>query len=190
MLEIQNYAPEHFNHTREICYETSTSYHTPEKQSLLWLLYHDYYPQFSMENCFVAFDTVANRAIGYILCEPNFSSWERNYKNYLMDKLEKLSPEHAKMRLEEFSHYRKIAQKFPAHLHINILPAYQGQGIGGQLLSRLHAHLTERGCEGIFLTTSPKKVPSIKLYERNGYTQSGAFDGGAVIVFTKRLQKN
>ena len=197
MIEIREYMKGCEIATRGINYETSTSYHTPEKRELLWLLYHDYYPMFSRRDCFVALDTwegaqtksgKGERVVGYILCEPSFNNWERNYTKCFMPKLEKLSPEHAKMRHEEFEHYREIAKEYPAHLHINILPEFQGQGIGGRLIGALEAHLIKKGVRGVHLTTSVKKVPSIKLYERNGYELKAQFDGG-VLLFAKKLIK-
>jgi len=58
---------------------------------------------------------------------------------------------------------------YPAHLHVNVLPRARGQGSGGRLLTAFLGCLTERGVEGVQLSTTRENDAAIRLYERYGF---------------------
>jgi ribosomal protein S18 acetylase RimI-like enzyme len=76
--------------------------------------------------------------------------------------------------------------KYPAHLHINLLPEYQGKGYGTEMLETLFAALKERGINGVMLLASAENKGAIKFYKRNGFkTLVTAFGG---VAMGKKLQ--
>jgi ribosomal protein S18 acetylase RimI-like enzyme len=58
---------------------------------------------------------------------------------------------------------------FPAHGHINLLPAAQGHGLGRTLLTRVMTALGDAGAEGIHLGVQPENRRALQFYERLGF---------------------
>jgi ribosomal protein S18 acetylase RimI-like enzyme len=56
----------------------------------------------------------------------------------------------------------------PAHLHIDILPAYQRQGLGAKLIAALFEALESRGCPGVHLVVGRKNADAIAFYQKQG----------------------
>jgi ribosomal protein S18 acetylase RimI-like enzyme len=61
--------------------------------------------------------------------------------------------------------------RYPAHLHIDLLPELQGQGFGRGLIRTLLAALAERGIPGVYLTMSPANVKARAFYDRLGFRE-------------------
>jgi ribosomal protein S18 acetylase RimI-like enzyme len=64
----------------------------------------------------------------------------------------------------------EMLAKYPAHLHIDLLPDLQGQGCGRQLLETLFSALRKRNCPGLHLGVSARNDGAIKFYEKTGFT--------------------
>ena len=64
--------------------------------------------------------------------------------------------------------------EFPAHLHIDLLPRLQGQGIGRSLISTLVEALRQRGIHGLHLTMDAANTGAAAFYERLGFTPLGS----------------
>lgn len=60
------------------------------------------------------------------------------------------------------------AGEYPAHLHIDLLPETQGQGLGRRLTDTLFAELRARGVAGLHLGMNPSNVGAGAFYERLG----------------------
>lgn len=73
-----------------------------------------------------------------------------------------LRPEH--MLIRELDRY-------PAHLHIDLLPELQGQGFGRQLIRTLLAQLAARGVAGVHLGFDPGNVGAGAFYRRLGFVE-------------------
>ncbi|AKJ26746.1 GNAT family N-acetyltransferase [Caldimonas brevitalea] len=58
----------------------------------------------------------------------------------------------------------------PAHLHIDLLPRGQGQGLGRALMTRFMQALRERGVPGVHLGVSAHNPRAIAFYERYGFS--------------------
>lgn len=62
----------------------------------------------------------------------------------------------------------KHAAAYPAHLHIDLLPEAQGQGLGRRLIETLFAELRSRGVAGLHLGMNPTNTAAGAFYERLG----------------------
>ena len=60
-------------------------------------------------------------------------------------------------------------KEYPASLHINVSPNYQGRGTGKALFSVLFNYLKEKNCPGIQLQTTTLNLKAIKLFESFGF---------------------
>ncbi|UAJ80407.1 GNAT family N-acetyltransferase [Leifsonia sp. ZF2019] len=61
--------------------------------------------------------------------------------------------------------------RYPAHLHIDLLPELQGQGFGRSLIRTLLNALRERGVPGVYLTMSATNHGARAFYERLGFAE-------------------
>lgn len=59
--------------------------------------------------------------------------------------------------------------QFPAHLHLNVLEAARGSGLGAGLLDTFLAELAGRGVRGVHLSTTRVNTAALALYERRGF---------------------
>jgi GNAT superfamily N-acetyltransferase len=79
-----------------------------------------------------------------------------------------------------------LCRQFPAHLHINLAPAYRSQGIGARLIDAFAAHAAAAGASGMHVTTA-KDARNVVFYERCGFVQQGsAIWNGRPTVFLGR----
>ena len=59
---------------------------------------------------------------------------------------------------------------YPSHMHIDLLPRLQGQGLGRRLIGTLAAALREQGSPGLHLHVSPENKRARVFYDRVGFT--------------------
>ena len=58
---------------------------------------------------------------------------------------------------------------WPAHLHIDLLPAYQRRGLGRQLIETFLAALREAGVRAVHLGVATRNVKARAFYDRLGF---------------------
>lgn len=76
-----------------------------------------------------------------------------------------------------------LADHYPAHLHINLLPRLQRAGLGRVLIERLLAQLRHRGVRGVHLGVSATNEPAIGFYRHMGFEPAAVEpDGGLIMV--------
>jgi GNAT superfamily N-acetyltransferase len=63
------------------------------------------------------------------------------------------------------------ADDYPAHLHIDLLPRLQGQGMGRRLIETLIAALRERGIPGLHLGLDAANTSARAFYDRLGFVE-------------------
>ncbi len=63
------------------------------------------------------------------------------------------------------------------HFHIDVLPAWQGQGVGTALMRRLIDHAREEGFWRIYLGTLSWNQPALELFGRFGFRVEGLSRG-------------
>ena len=125
-----------------------------------------YYLSYEAENCFVAVDE-QDDAQGYILCAPTFRDYEKRLRSYVSDKAcNAVLPMMAEGTLNAL---RPYALDYPAHLHIDLLPSCQGQGIGRKLIQTLCNHLRKKQINGLMLNVSNTNAGAIRFYEKCGF---------------------
>ena len=61
--------------------------------------------------------------------------------------------------------------EYPAHLHIDLLPRLQGQGLGRQLIETLAAALRSRGIPGLHLSMDAANTNARAFYDRLGFVE-------------------
>jgi len=64
--------------------------------------------------------------------------------------------------------------RWPAHLHIDLLPAGRGKGLGGRLMEAWFARLRERGSPGVHLGTFAENANALRFFAACGFARHGA----------------
>jgi len=64
---------------------------------------------------------------------------------------------------------RPLTDAYPAHLHINLLPRLQGQGLGERLVITWLDLLKARGANGVHLGCSAGNARALRFYDRYGF---------------------
>jgi ribosomal protein S18 acetylase RimI-like enzyme len=70
----------------------------------------------------------------------------------------------------------EISQRYPSHLHIDLLPRLQGRGPGRELIRTLTTALRDRGSPGLHLHVSLSNELAPGFYERIGFAEIPATD--------------
>lgn len=68
--------------------------------------------------------------------------------------------------------FRDLARRFPAHLHVNVSPAYRGFGSGSRLIEAFIADVKQVGAVGVHVITSAGSH-NVRFYNRNGFMEVG-----------------
>lgn len=69
------------------------------------------------------------------------------------------------------------AGRYPAHLHIDLLPDLQGQGWGRRLIDRLVEELRRRDVTGLHLVASAQNTGALAFYDRLGFERLPSHSG-------------
>lgn len=183
-VEIRQMQPKDRLSVEHICIETA-----PDKMKLnarktnyTLLMYNRYYTR-KIKHSFVAVDCHDN-PIGYILCAPDFNSY---YSDFSVNELEEIKKQNLFNYMTaccEIKILKKYSMLYPAHLHIDILPEYQGRGIGFSLVQTLVEDLKSIKVPGLMLSVSSTNIRAVAFYKKCGFEV--LFDG-AGIVFGMRL---
>lgn len=76
----------------------------------------------------------------------------------------------------------ELAGKYPAHLHIDLLPRLQGKGYGRCLMNTLFDKLTDAGADGVHLRVSRRNTNAIGFYQRIGMEEHSRTDGALIMT--------
>jgi ribosomal protein S18 acetylase RimI-like enzyme len=71
-----------------------------------------------------------------------------------------------------------VLERYPSHLHVDLLPAWQGAGWGRRLLETLFAALADAGSPGVHLGVSRRNPDAVAFYRRMGFAELAGDDGG------------
>jgi ribosomal protein S18 acetylase RimI-like enzyme len=74
---------------------------------------------------------------------------------------------------------------YPAHLHIDLLPEWQGKGWGRGLIAAYLAGLRAAGVTGVHLSMLTSNVAARAFYDRLGFTEIPVADAGPVTYLVR-----
>lgn len=169
----------------QICLETASKSLKKDEtaKACTLFLYNRYYTRCERENCFAVTDS-NDIPVGYILCAPNYGAYQKSFRKTECKAIREYGILRFLYAYFEPAVQKKYRKKYPAHLHIDILPAYQSKGAGTALMDTLKAHLRTRGVSGVFLCVGKQNSGALRFYKRNGF-QVLDVRGGAVLMGCK-----
>jgi GNAT superfamily N-acetyltransferase len=85
--------------------------------------------------------------------------------------------------------FADLCRQFPAHLHINLAPAFRSRGIGAGLIEAIADYAASHAAAGMHIVTGAG-MRNVRFYERCGFSQRGAatFNGREVVFLGRTLQ--
>jgi GNAT superfamily N-acetyltransferase len=79
--------------------------------------------------------------------------------------------------------FRDLAGRYPAHLHVNLAPAWRSHGIGARLIAAFAAAAAAAGAPGVHVVTA-QDARNVRFYARCGFTEMAATAwNGRTVVF-------
>jgi ribosomal protein S18 acetylase RimI-like enzyme len=79
----------------------------------------------------------------------------------------------------------ELAEDYPSHLHVNLVPRLQSQGLGRQLMDTLMRALQEQGSVGVHFFVWPANQRAVAFYRHLGFTMISA---EPAVLFTMDLR--
>lgn len=125
---------------------------------------------------------------GYVLGVPDTRAFEHACERHWWPELRRRYPldsfpdGSADARLVGQIHRPRVAgdelvAEYPAHLHIDLLPALQGRGYGRRLMTALLELLAKAGAPGVHLGVGRDNHRAIAFYRHLGFTEIGRLGG-------------
>jgi GNAT superfamily N-acetyltransferase len=85
--------------------------------------------------------------------------------------------------------FRALCRRYPAHLHINLAPAFRGRGIGARLIAAFVAAAADAGAPGMHVVTA-RDARNVRFYARCGLAELAAttWNDRQLAFLAKRLR--
>lgn len=181
---IRPYRPEDRDALYDICLRTGDAGGDArglyQDQDLLPDLFAGPYAFLEPDLTFVLDD--GGRAVGYVLGTSDTARYSQEVRDKWLPlvagkhPLPGGEPGTPDAVMTEYLHHPELighpaVADYPAHLHIDLLPGYQGHGYGRALLNTLFAALAEAGAERVHLVMSTANTGARAFYDRMGFHQ-------------------
>lgn len=177
-MKIRKYKSSDFEATKYICVHDMIGKNCDDLLKYVEVMFCRYYLEKEPENCFVAVDE-NDKPIGYVYGAADYDTYQNNFTDYIKRVAEISNRTFLKDALTEMFDHAIYKDKYPAHLHIDILPEYQSKGVGSKLITAFCDDLKERGINGVMLIVGSDNTGARRFYERNGFTLLQDIESGA-----------
>ena len=128
---------------------------------------------------FVMEEESTGEVVGYILGSTDTRTYEAYAAKHWWPPLVEKYPEERAVKPADIT-YIKLLKNMnkaleesvafsPAHMHIDILEAYQKKGWGRMLVGRMVQHLRGEGLQGVWLGLDPRNEGARKFYSKLGF---------------------
>lgn len=176
--------------TEEICLKTAPASAVQSEKDKLYTLYmyNRYYTRAQKDACFVAADD-KDRAVGYILCAPDYKKYLADFKAHELLDIRKLGFWYFLRASAEIRVQRRFQKNYPAHLHIDLLPEYQRRHLGSKLLDALKAYLKSEQIPGVYLCVGAKNTGAVAFYKAQGFKILANIGGSFAMGFRIETDK-
>ncbi|MEY9847559.1 ribosomal protein S18 acetylase RimI-like enzyme [Streptacidiphilus sp. BW17] len=190
-LSIRPYRPDDWEDLYEICVRTgdngadASSLHPDPR--ILPDIFVGPYLALEPELAFVVADQQdGDRALGYILGTAHTRRFVARYRDVWLPQVVDRHPDDnggrgSELRCPELM-LGPVADAYPAHLHIDLLPRAQGLGFGRRLMDSYLAALRERDVDAVHLAMGAANAPARAFYDRLGFTELARPVPGLVVM--------
>lgn len=165
---IRQYQQDDNKAVRYVCHASSTTPAHKASLRLVCSLFCDFYLAQDKQYSFVATDEF-DKPVGYVLCDVDFKRFASLYPTYIAD-VKKENPRDYRFTKKALKACDEIADDYPAHLQLNVLPSFQGRGIGRSLVDTAIARLRGEGVHGVHVVIKRTNTAAVAFFERLGFT--------------------
>ena len=199
MAKIRNYRHVDLDAVYRICLETGAHgkdatqlYHDPK---IIGHVYAGAYAAFASESAFVLEDDEG--VGGYIIGAIDTHTFEKRLEQEWWPKLRAAYRDPAKKPHEQWTadermayliHHpsrtpRRIAEPYPSHLHIDLLPRLQGKGYGKAMLDTWFDRMRTDGSRGAHLGVGPANARAVRFYRAYGLKEIERLDPPFNVIY-------
>ncbi len=95
-------------------------------------------------------------------------------------------------RFDDIGYFRtefaQLCRQYPAHLHINLAPAFRSQGIGAKLIEAFAERARAAGAPGLHVVTG-EGMRNVRFYARCGFAERGraTWNGRPIVLLGRDL---
>ncbi|MFC7912221.1 GNAT family N-acetyltransferase [Streptomyces nigra] len=135
-------------------------------------------------------DDGRGRAVGYVVGTADTARFVTEYRAKWLPRIAGCYPDPVEPRTpdEEIARLLHTPERmlvpevagYPAHLHIDLLPGWQGRGYGRVLMHTLFRALRERGVPAVHLCMVTANTAARAFYDRLGFHEIPVPDAGPV----------
>lgn len=197
---IRPYAPADLDALYEICLRTGAAgadaTDLVQDPQLLGHVFAAPYGVLEPEHAFVL-DDGRGRAVGYVLGALDSDAFEARCEAEWWPALRARYPEREggdtldDLLIAALHHRRRrrgddVLDRYPSHLHVDLLAEVQGQGWGRRLMTTLFAALAADGSPGVHWGVSAQNHRALGFYRHLGFDELGS--DGVTHTFGARLE--
>jgi GNAT superfamily N-acetyltransferase len=194
---IRKYQPGEERELYDICLLTGDSGEDASglhrDPALLGEVYVGPYLRFAPEHAFV--DVDSSGVGGYVLGAPDTVAFEQTCERswwpplrdrYPLGTFAEDTPDDRIVRLihNPPTASPDVVERYPAHLHIDLLPRLQGRGVGRRLITTLFDSLAAVGVPGVHLGVSTANPRAIGFYRHMGFTEVHTYTHSLIMART------
>ncbi len=169
MIKIRNLKKQDIPSAEYICLITAAREikDTPKKALRTLLMYNRCYTRTQSSSSFVA-ENENGKVVGYILCAESLPKYLKGFFGTELQEIFKISFTSGIVSFFEAVSPAAFSVKYPAHLHIDILPEYQGQKVGTALMSALKEKLVSDNIKGVCCASEKATCEQSNFTKRTG----------------------
>lgn len=168
--------------------DASSLHSDPELLGRVWAV-----PYLDLEPAHAFVATVDGTVVGYVLGTPDTRVFEDRAERLYWPQLRlryPLGPVAGRTAADEdlvaLVHApptapAAVVERWPGHLHVDLLPSAQGYGLGRRLVGRVRGSLARDGCSGIHVGVDPHNEAALGFYRHLGFADLPATPGVAYL---------
>ena len=170
MYSIRKYKASDKEQLRFICKETTGEENKKNADLLesIPIIFNDYFTEYEPENIFVAVND-EDKAVGYVICSTDIPLFRKKMLQEFRKRVKSVYPPSLPLLYATVIAVYITKKKYRTHLHIDLLPETQRQGLGTMLINNLAAHLKNKGIKHVSVMTISKKSMGYKFYKKYGF---------------------
>lgn len=164
-MKVIPYEEKYRDTVRDICIHTGSPDNLVNKEhhDFSLLMYCD--PYLDHGRCYLLQDE--NACIkGYILCAESYTEF-KEYMHSYFEKIKEVAPSFVYRC--DISEYAPYENKYPAHIHIDILEDGCGKGSGTLLMQTLLHDLGKDGIKGVMVGVAKDNIRAFRFYQKMGF---------------------
>ncbi len=174
MYTVRKYKPSDKERLQYICMETTGEENKKNERRLnsIAIIFNDYFTENEPDGIFVAVGE-DDIPVGYVISCKDIKLFRKKMLSVYLKKVIKMYPSSLFMHIASVIAVFITKKRYRTHLHIDILPEAQRQGLGTKLIDALTYHLKKKGIKNVSVLTISRKSMGYKFYQKYGFRKIG-----------------